>query len=82
MMAKTSAKKCAARYELYSTFAFHFYLLLFYRFPSPSFWLLDLVSSISCRTIFDVTVSLKTNDLMENARQKRRSEADIEKLNI
>ena len=31
MMAKTSAKQCAARYELYSTFAFHFYLLLFYR---------------------------------------------------
>ena len=80
MMAKTSAKKCAAR--LYVCFSLLVLLLLFYRFPSPSFWLLDLASSISCRTIFDVTVSLKTNDLMGNARQKRRSEVDIEKLNI
>ena len=80
MMAKTSAKKCAAR--LYVCFSFLLLLLLFYRFPSPSFWLLDLASSISCRTIFYVTVSLKTNDWMENARQKRRSEVDIEKLNI
>ena len=81
MMAKTSAKKCAAR--LYVCFSFLLLLLLlFYRFPPPSFWLLDLASSISCRTIFYVTVSLKTNDWMENARQKRRSEVDIEKLNI
>ena len=82
MMAKTSAKKCAARLYVCFSFLLLLLLLLFYRFPSPSFWLLDLASSISCRTIFYVTVSLKTNDWMENARQKRRSEVDIEKLNI